>query len=816
MTTCGNNAFPTVAPLATRVLLAPEADPFLSAVPAVRPWERGLWPARWIAGPPPQKVVLYRCRFAWPGGTLRLHLSADQRYEAFLDGERLGRGPERGDLGHWFFESYDVSLAPGEHRLVVRVWSLVTPPYAQISLQHGLLCAAEGRAADLLNSGVAPWECRSDRAWAVLDGGVAWGVGCRVRVTVDADYLAAADGGGPGWEPVRVEAPGWVGRGGNPQGTRGVRQLRPAMLPAQLEAPGRFGRVVHVSTASVAEPVRATAHLAGEVAAWQAVLDADDEHVLPPHTRWLVLLDLEHYRCAFPEITARGAGRLRLEWAEALFADPERDLKADRAATEGLWFRGVGDEFDFTGPDGTATPLWWGAGRFVRLEVRSGATPLVLRAITWRETGYPLLEEAAFATSDPAFDASQRVMLRTLRRCAHETLMDCPYYEQLQYIGDARLECLAIRALTRDHRLADKVLESFAWSLAYPGQLSSRYPTWHEQNIPTFNLIWIGMLHDAWVYGDPALVRRLLPVMRTLREHFRAQVDAGGRVTAVPGWNFVDWVPSWAEGEPPGVTADDSAVVAWLVAYVFGLCAALEDWAGEPALAARDHELARRVAAACEAYWDKQRGLYRDCRASETYSEHAQILALLSGLVPVRRIPRLLDRLADAPDLARTTVYFSHYLFEVAARFRRPELINRRLGFWSGLPGRGFTTVPESPEPCRSDCHAWGAHPLFHRLATILGIRPAAPGFAAVRIDPLPGGFTSVSGSWPHPLGDIRVRIADGLGEVVLPPGLPGTLVLSGRDVPIAGTLRWQAADMECAAPTSDASVGYVNGPSQC
>lgn len=792
MTTGCRNSFSTVAPIATRVLLAP--DPFLLSAPAVRAWDRGVWPAHWIASPDPHEVVLYRCRFAWPGGILRLHLSADQRYEAFLDGERLGRGPERGDLGHWHFESYDATLAPGEHRLVIRVWSLAMPPYAQITLQHGLLCAAEGVVPALLNTGTAPWECRQDRSWTSLGCGVSWGTGSRVRVTVNQDYLAATDGGGGDWGPVRVDGPGWVGQGGNPQGPRGVRQLQPALLPAQLEERGRFGRVVHVSTAGLSEPVRAVADLAGEATPWQALLETDGELVLSPHTRRLVLIDLGHYRCAFPEITAHGTGRIRMEWAEALFTDPERDVKANRAATEGLWFRGTGDEFVFTGPQGTATTLWFEVGRFVRLEVTSGDAPLVLRAISWRETGYPFTEEATFSCGNAAFNACQAMMIRTLRCSAHETLTDGPYYEQIQYIGDARLECLAIRALTRDHRLADKAVESFAWSLAYPGQISSRYPTWHEQNIPTFCLIWIGMLHDAWLYGDPALVPCLLPAMRAIRENFRTKVDASGRVAAAPGWNFVDWVPTWVEGEPPGVTFGDSAVVAWLVAYVFGLCAELEDGAGEPALAARDRELARRIATGCDRFWDETHGLYRDCNGGVAFSEHAQVLALLSGLIPAERSVRLLDGLENAPDLARTTVYFSHYLFEVAARCRRPELINRRLGFWSDLPGRGFTTVPESPEPSRSDCHAWGSHPLFHRLATILGIRPAAPGFAAVRIAPLPGVFSSVSGSWPHPLGDITVRIEAGELHVSVPAGLPGVVVLAGREIPVTGSvlLPWE------------------------
>jgi alpha-L-rhamnosidase len=773
-----------------RVLLKPESDPFLSSSDAPLVWKRGIWPASWIASPDCHEVVLYRCRFAWKGGTIRLHLSADQRYEAFLDGIRMGRGPERGDLGHWHFETYDATLEPGDHHLVVRVWSLVTPPYAQISLEHGLLCASEGAVPELLNTGVAPWECRPDRAWTSLDFGVAWGTGTKVRVTADQDYLDAASGGGKGWGPVKVASPGLVRPGGNPQGPRGVRQLQPAMLPAQLEKSGRFGRVVHVSTAELSDPVKAATHLADEGAAWQALLEKETELVLPPHTRRLVLIDLGHYRCAFPDVTAEGAGKIRMEWAEALFTDPKEDLKGNRSATEGLWFRGVGDEFCFTGPAGIATTLWFEIGRFVRLEVISGEEALVLRAITWREVGYPFSEQAAFICNDPAFNACQEAMIRALRCSSHETLTDGPYYEQIQYIGDTRLECLAIRSLTQDHRLADKAVESFAWSLSFPGQLSSRYPTWHEQNIPTFSLIWIGMLHDAWLYGDPDRMRRLLPAMRAIRENFRSHADASGCLEAIPGWNFMDWVPTWIDGEPPGVTAGDSSIVAWLYAYIFGLCAELEEWAGEPALAARDRELALRVAESCDVYWDEQRGLYRDSRNGGTFSEHAQVLALLSGMVPSGRISRLLDGLTHAPDLARTTVYFSHYLFEVAARFRRPELLGRRLGFWSELQERGFTTVPESPEPSRSDCHAWGSHPLFHRLASILGIRPSAPGFASVRIEPMPGDLAPVSGSWPHPLGDIVVAIEDGEIRVKVPDGLPAVLVMGGREFPVVGSIR--------------------------
>ena len=93
------------------------------------PWDRrGPWEASWVgcadAGGPPL-VTAYRLRFDWPvAGDRRLRVSADERYELFLDGQRIGRGRERGNPEHWFYETYDVALPPGAHVLVARVFSL--------------------------------------------------------------------------------------------------------------------------------------------------------------------------------------------------------------------------------------------------------------------------------------------------------------------------------------------------------------------------------------------------------------------------------------------------------------------------------------------------------------------------------------------------------------------------------------------------------------------------------------------------------------------------------------------------------------------
>jgi hypothetical protein len=141
-------------------------------------------------------------------------------------------------------------------------------------------------------------------------------------------------------------------------------------------------------------------------------------------------------------------------------------------------------------------------------------------------------------------------------------------------------------------------------------------------------------------------------------------------------------------------------------------------------------------------------------------SEHGQILPLLSGLCAPERAARAVRSLVEDPDLARTTIYFTHYLFEAYRQIGRGDRIAARMGLWHDLESAGMTTTPESPEPTRSDCHPWGAHPLFHLAATVAGIRPAAFGFARMAVCPAPGfGLQRMAVRIPHPRGQVALEI---------------------------------------------------------
>jgi hypothetical protein len=312
--------------------------------------------------------------------------------------------------------------------------------------------------------------------------------------------------------------------------------------------------------------------------------------------------------------------------------------------------------------------------------------------------------------------------------------------------------------------------------------------------IPPFSLWWISMLHDCAMWrDDPAFVAARMPGVRAVLEAFRRTVTKDDLLQSPDGWNFVDWVSAWGgAGMPKGAYRGFNGTLNMHLVYTLRQAADLEDLAGEPDLAARNRKTADRIAkAAGEAFWDEERGLIAEDRERTQFSEHAQCLALLSGVLDDAKRARVTESLLEDSDLARTTIYFTHYLFETCRQTHRMDVLHDRLSTWFDLKRYGFKTTFEMPEPTRSDCHAWGAHPVYHYFATILGIRPSSPGFKTVRIEPQLGPLTSAKGTMVHPRGEIivDVTVADGrsAGTITLPDGVSGVLVTDGRETTLKG-----------------------------
>lgn len=717
------------------------------------PWQdRSGWRCRWIAPSvalPRPVVVAYRCRFTVNvERSLRVHVTADERYELYLDGERIGRGPERGEPEHWFFETYDLPLTPGDHVLGARVWSLGSlSPWAQRSVAHGLLVAPQDAdGLTLIGTGLATWECKLVEGIRFtdpsVDVGTATGVGPAETVDAAGFSWGTERGDGEGWQPVVA------GEHGNDGFTlmafRPGHRLRPATLPHMMGDPLR-GLSVRRSTDD-------------RLPEWQALLDRGSSVTVPPHANVELLIDLRTYGCFYPKLQVSGGARatLSLTYAESLHPKGQRDT------IDGRTIKGLTDQFS---PDGLANrtfaPLWWRCGRYVELRIRTGPDPVDVSKIELRETRYPLSLVTPPRVNTPDLSDVLAMSRRTLEMCCHETYMDCPHYEQLMYIGDTRIQCLMTYAHSHDSRPPVKALKLFDRSRMNFNGLPTDAAPGDAKFIPPFALIWIGMVHDFARYRDDvSVVLSLMPGVRAVLERFSVERSSeDGLIHSPAGWNFLDWADSpFRFGVPPGgETGGLNASLNLLMLAALRQAAELERHIGEPELAARWRRLADDLNASIRrTFLDDASGLVRETPALNVFTEHAQCLAIASGAVEDDQRRTIAQQLATRTDLTRCSLYFTHYLFDVLHRYHRPAAFFARFRPWYELVGQGFVTTPESFGNTRSDCHAWSAHPLFHVVASIAGIRPAGFGFDSVHVQPMLGPLRALDVTTPHPRGEIQ------------------------------------------------------------
>jgi hypothetical protein len=175
--------------------------------------------------------------------------------------------------------------------------------------------------------------------------------------------------------------------------------------------------------------------------------------------------------------------------------------------------------------------------------------------------------------------------------------------------------------------------------------------------------------------------------------------------------------------------------------------------------------------------WAPSRGLFADNPDRSGFSDQANILAVLYDAVPKDQQQRVLRKVLS--NGLQTSYYFRFYLARALDHAGLADEYLRSLDPWRDLLPLHFSTWPEVPGRTRSDCHAWSAHPIFDLLTLVAGVEPASPGFATVRIAPHLGSLTSLTATYPHPAGDIKLeyhRQGEGLKAIItLPAKLTGS-----------------------------------------
>ena len=725
----------------------------------------------------PSVVRVFRCGFDVKEGEgpVTIDVSADERFHLTLDGRFLARGPNRGDVENWQHQTYRLAPSPVRHEFRAVVTRLGNhAPLAQLSYRGGFILKADETFDSRLTTGTAKWQvARFDgmRPIGTEDG--AWGTGSQFEICGSGPYdVRVADwrdavvvrgpAGSRGPQIYGARTPGWM--------------LFPSQIPDQTESevrPGTFRAATH-EAGWRAEHVYTVAETnAPEIAAFNALLKGGDARVvIPAHTRLQMPWHLGRYICAYPRLVLAGGRGARVAWTWSESArDAGTQRKGDRGEIVGKFLRGYGETFVSDGAGGTFSAPWFRSGLWCRLDVETKDEPLEIRGLSLVESRYPIeMESAFFSPDDPSLGDIRRICVRAMQMCSHETPFDCPFYEQQMYPGDTRVQLSVLSSLSRDDRLIRRAIEILDLGTRDDGQCPFNWPTRLTQEGFTYTLCYLCMYGDyAMNHSDFAWLRARLPGMRKSLAGCELYENADGLLENTPGWNFMDWTVAWNGNSVPG---SDSGRIANSFVNLFWLhaqqSAAVTERALGNELQARywEEKSARLKARIVERFWDEGRGLFADTAEKRTFSEHSQALAILADVLPPERRDACFRHLISDPDLARATVYFDYYLFEAYFRMGRPDLFLKRLDLWRDYLKLGVTTVLESPDDgkdgkleARSDCHAWGSHPLWFMQTGLAGIRSAAPGFARVLVAPQPGPLRSLTARHPHPDGWIAVDL---------------------------------------------------------
>lgn len=753
------------------------------------------WQGQWIAAPDLEKGELnvshYRRSFSLGSkpASFVIHISADARYKLFVNGTYLGQGPANNDLLHYSFDTYDIAsqLQPGDNLIAVEVINFGDRGAIRFHTKGtALIVQGNDEAEQVVNTTPENWKAMRNPAYAALapyrDFEVKGYYAVGTAEQIDAAQYPW------NWQQTTFDDSAWTrpnhaGFGypygyayghGDPNRTLSPRSI--PMMNEEQEAPLQARTVTGLNL-----PL--------------SDINSSNALVVPANTKAEIILDQGYLTKGFPVINlGKGKGAtVSLQYTEALYG-PD-DEKGNRDEIEGKRFIGNKDVYLPDGGDNRSfTTLWYRTWRYIKLEVETAAEPLTIKNLSATRYWYPFEAVASFDTGEPVHTQIWDVGWRTALLCSDETYMDCPYYEQLQYVGDTRIQTFISLYASGDDRLMRNAIEQFYHSITNEGITQSRYPSQLMQLIPTYSLFWVNMIYDYHMLrNDDAFTKKYLSGIASVIAWYEEKLDDQGILGPLPWWSYLDWVESFNRGSAPGAEEGGSIVLSLQLVYTLQDAAALFRYHGRSEEAARYDALAQKIRDAVNRQgFDEARGLYADTPDKETYSQHANIFAILTNTIEPAKQSGLFKKIVSDPTVTPCNVYFRFYLTRAAQQTGNGDYFINNMSMWENMLKEGLTTFAEQEGNTRSDCHAWSASPNYEFLATVAGILPAAPHFDKVSIAPNPGSLTNINAKMPHPKGEIAVQFEFGKkgqfkGTATLPAGVSGALSWKGKTMELKG-----------------------------
>lgn len=731
------------------------------------------------------RIVLFRKEMKLAGEPYdgKMRISADTRYKLYVNSRLVEVGPSRGDNQVWFYD--EINLIPylkaGKNIIAVSVLRYPEEPTAG---NHGMFRTfmpglyvtgkiedMDGKEYDMTAN--SSWKCMIDRSVCFYREEERFApliIHEKARGNKEIFGWKKEEHDDSHWKAARHYIKKSVPEAVSPG------NLKPRTIPFMYRKKRQFQSLMSLDSKKSAATEEE----------WMDFLKGERKICIPAHTKMAVEIDAGEEMTGYMKLALLGGenAKLSLLYSEAYvqdgFVGPEKiPVKTDRIDKENGHLDGYADYYHVEGmgvenqPE-IYEPYWFRTFRFIRFSIETEEEDLILQSLDYEETGYPLEISTKVKTSDKSLEPIWEISERTLRRCMHETYEDCPFYEQLQYIMDARAQILYTYAVSADDRLARKCMDDLKRSQRYDGLLNCCYPNCNTNVIPGFSIYYILIVYDHMMYfGDRNLVIDHMPAIAQILHYFERHLTKEGYVEKIGGinmearfWSFIDWADEWNDTSGMPTAGLKGQLTMETLLYIYGLlhAAKLAEFLGRIEEAKQYLESAKKAQQAVRKFCIGKNGMIQDGPGVEEYSQHCQVFGLLTHTIDLETGKRNLLRTIEEEGFVQCTVAMRFYLFRALEETGLYVYTDKYWDAWRNMIKMHCTTCVESEAYSRSECHAWGALILYELPSITLGVRPAAPEYKKVKIAPIPGYLTSVSGIVKTPVGEISVawRIKDG------------------------------------------------------
>ncbi len=459
--------------------------------------------------------------------------------------------------------------------------------------------------------------------------------------------------------------------------------------------------------------------------------------------------------------------------------------------------------------------------RYLSLTLRDFDRPLRIRHICNRLATYPVAQVGHFACSDETLNKIWEVGAYTVRLCMLDTYVDCPTYEQVYWVGDARNSALVNAVAYGAFDLTDRCVRLTGQSLS--PELRSVKPPFVEQmrthiatshvvsgwfdEIPMWTFLWVWMAWEQYTLtGDRAALADYYADVSECLRRCATFLSPRDLLDIPEVWNLVDWAAQDLERD--GEVIANTVLMAQALVCAAQMAETLAR--GDEAEAHR--ALAGRLAAAVNRYgWSDEYAGYVDTVRDETgyatfkarreaagipvesydeylkkirISEPTNTLVMLCNCVPPERSEAVLRYvlaarqgkfIGSSPWMARLgkteevvpvgSPWFLFFTLETLfAAGYSDDALHLLREQWNRMLEKGATTFWETfpghiggGHWSRSLCHGWSAAPAYFLSTKVLGVTPAEPGYRRIRIAPQPWNLSWARGVVPTPLGPVSV-----------------------------------------------------------